>query len=118
AMTDVLAEMGFDISPMGGSAWAVNAVPASVAGKNVDEALAAMADEITATGSVDPSTLRSSAALALARAAAMRGSHALSTDEMEALTADLLRLPSPTYTPDGLRVIATIDNNSIDALFQ
>ena len=118
AMTDVLAEMGFDISPMGGNAWAVNAVPASVAGKNVEEALAAMADEIATTGTLDPASLRSGAALALARAAAMRAGHALSDDEMEALAADLLRLPSPTYTPDGLRVIATIDNNSIDSLFQ
>lgn len=118
AMTDVLAEMGFDLSPMATGTWAVNAVPASIAGKNVGEALATMADEIASTGSVDPAALRSGAALALARAAAMRGGHPLSSDEMDALAADLLRLPSPTYTPDGLRVIATIDNNSIDSLFQ
>jgi len=36
---------------------------------------------------------------------------------MEALAADLMRLPAPTYTPDGLRTIVTIENPYIDQLF-
>ncbi len=65
----------------------------------------------------DTAALRSAAALALARASAIRAGRALSTDEMEALAADLMRLPAPTYTPDGLRTIVTIENPYIDQLF-
>ncbi|MDE6541273.1 MAG: DNA mismatch repair protein MutL, partial [Muribaculaceae bacterium] len=70
------------------------------------------------TGSCEPAALRSAAALALARAAAIRPGRVLSADEMETLVADLLRLPAPAYTPDGLRTIAVVDNDAIARLFQ
>lgn len=117
SMADVAADMGFDIAPLGSGAWAVNGVPAVIADANPAEVLSAMADDVATTGVHDTETLRSTAALALARASAIRAGRVLSTDEMEALAADLLRLPAPTYTPDGLRVIAIIDNDSIEQLF-
>ena len=117
SMADIAADMGFDIAHLGGGTWAVNGVPADIAATNPAELLAAMADDAAATGTHDTAALRSAAALALARASAIRAGRALSTDEMEALAADLMRLPAPTYTPDGLRTIATIENPYIDQLF-
>ena len=103
--------MGFDIAPLGDGTWAINGVPADIDGISPAELLAAMADDVAATGVHDPESVRTTAALALARASAIR-------DEMDALTADLMRLPAPAYTPDGLRVIAVVDNDAIDRLFQ
>lgn len=116
--TDVAADMGFDIVRREGNVWAVNGVPADIHNCPPAELLTAMADEL-AFGSArpDPSGLRSAAALALARSAAIRAGQILGTDEMETLTANLMRLPAPAYTPDGLRVIAVIDNTAIDNLF-
>ena len=117
-MTDVAADMGFDISPLGDCTWAVNGVPADLAGTSPAELITAMADDVAATGAHDADGLRSAAALGLAKAAAIRAGRILSADEMEALAADLMRLHTPAYTPDGLRVIAVIDNDAIDRLFQ
>lgn len=115
---DVAADMGFDIARMEGTTWAVNGVPADLDKCAPVELLAAMADEVASTGTNDSAGLRSSAALALARSAAIRAGRILGTDEMESLTADLMRLPAPAHTPDGLRVMAVIDNDTIDSLFQ
>lgn len=118
AAADVAADMGFDISRGEGTTWAVNGVPADL-GKNAPaELLVAMAEELASTGESDGPGLRSAAALALARSAAIRAGRILSDDEMETLTADLMRLPAPAYTPDGLRVMAVIDNDTVDNLFQ
>ena len=103
SMADVAADMGFDIAPLGDGTWAINGVPADIDGISPAELLAAMADDVAATGVHDPESVRTTAALALA---------------MDALTADLMRLPAPAYTPDGLRVIAVVDNDAIDRLFQ
>jgi len=118
AAADVAADMGFDISRGEGTTWAVNGVPADL-GKNAPaELLVAMAEELASTGESDGPGLRSAAALALARSAAIRTGRILTDDEMETLTADLMRLPAPAYTPDGLRVMAVIDNDTVDNLFQ
>ncbi len=118
SMADVAADMGFDISPLGGCVWSISGMPASIGAANPAEVLTALADEMSATGSCEPAALRSAAALALARAAAIRPGRVLSADEMETLVADLLRLPAPAYTPDGLRTIAVVDNDAIARLFQ
>ena len=110
--------MGFDIAPLGDGTWAINGVPADIDGISPAELLAAMADDVAATGVHDPESVRTTAALALARASAIRAGRVLGADEMDALTADLMRLPAPAYTPDGLRVIAVVDNDAIDRLFQ
>jgi len=116
-MADVAADMGFDISPLGDCTWSVNGIPADIANADPAEILTAMADDIASTGVHDPENLRAAAALALAKASAIRAGRILSTDEMETLAADLLRLPAPAYTPDGLRVIAIVDNDAIERLF-
>lgn len=118
SMADVAADMGFDIAPLGDGTWAINGVPADIDGISPAELLAAMADDVAATGAHDPESVRTTAALALARASAIRAGRVLGADEMDALTADLMRLPAPAYTPDGLRVIAVVDNDAIDRLFQ
>ena len=117
-MADVAADMGFDIAPLGGGTWAINGVPADIAGVSPSELLAAMADDVAATGTHDSESVRTTAALALAKASAIRAGRVLTADEMDALTADLMRLPAPAYTPDGLRVIAVVDNDAIERLFQ
>ena len=117
SIADLAADMGFDITHLGGSTWAINGMPAAIATANPVEVLTALADDIAANGVLDPSALRSAAALALARAAAIRAGRVLSSDEMDALVADLLRLPSPSYTPDGLRAITVLDNDAIARMF-
>lgn len=117
SVADLTADMGFDISPLGDGSWAVNGMPAEIAAANPEDVLTALADDIAADSALDPAALRSATALSLARAAAIRAGRSLSTDEMEALVADLLRLPSPAYTPDGLRAIAVLDNESIARMF-
>lgn len=118
AATDIVSDLGFDISPMDGGAWAINGAPATIGSANPAEVVRALAEQVAATGTADPAMLRTSAALSMARAAAISAGRTLSTDEMEVLVADLLRLPSPAFTPDGLRVVATIDSDDITRLFQ
>lgn len=110
--------MGFDISSLGGNSWAINGQPAPLDKGNPVETLMTMLDDFTTTG-IDPSQdLHSRVAQAMARAAAIRPGQSLTTDEMERLLSDLLKLSTPNYTADGRTIIAIIPHSDISKLFE
>lgn len=110
--------MGFDISSLGGNSWAINGQPAPLDKVNPVETLMTMLDDFTTTG-IDPSQdLHSRVAQAMAGAAAIRPGQSLTTDEMERLLSDLLKLSTPNHTADGRTIIAIIPHSDISKLFE
>ncbi|MDE6310175.1 MAG: DNA mismatch repair endonuclease MutL, partial [Muribaculaceae bacterium] len=117
SILDQVSEMGFDLSPLGNNAWAINGQPAVLEG-NPKEALLSIVDDFSTTG-IDPSQdLYSRVAQSMARASAIRPGQALAQEEMERLLSDLLKLPTPNYTPDGRTVISIIPITEISRLFE
>ncbi|MDE6073597.1 MAG: hypothetical protein K2F80_03260, partial [Muribaculaceae bacterium] len=56
-------------------------------------------------------------ALAIAKASAVTSATDMTDIEVESLLSDLFRLPSPGYTPDGLKVVSTINIDDIARMF-
>ena len=56
-------------------------------------------------------------ALSMARSAAITAGRALSAEERNRLIGDLLQLPSPNFTPDGLPIIKMLSDEDLSRLF-
>lgn len=106
AIEPTLRSMGFDPTYLGGTSWSLNGVPAALPDGRAAETLRDILDDATSDTGIDGAeTLRRATALAIARSSAIAGGTRLTSAEMEQIMTDLLKLPEPDYTPDGLPVI-------------
>lgn len=109
AIEPTLRTMGFDPTYLGGTSWSLNGVPAALPdGRAADTLRKILDDAASDTGIDGAETLRRATALAIARSSAIVGGTRLTSAEMEQIMTDLLMLPEPDYTPDGLPVIAIL----------
>ncbi len=115
AVSDLLERLGYDVSFLGDSVWAVNAVP-SVRG-NAVEALTRMVAELAESGEAPDDLTVKPLAKAMARSQALLPGQEITPEEDEALIAALLSSPEAAYSPDGLRTYTIIDNPSLSKLF-
>lgn len=111
-----LEEMGFELTDTGQGNWQVNAVPAGVQLSDPAEFMTAMAHR-AATGGDIKQNFRSVIALGLAGASAIPCGRRLSSEEMSDLVERLLLVPTPNYTPDGLKVITVVRDDIIEKYF-
>lgn len=114
-MDEILGHLGYDVSFLGDSTWAVNAVPA-ISGNPV-ETLVSMAADLAESGELSADDLLRPAALALARSAAIKPGTELTSAETEVLVARLLASDNAAYTPDGRPTYSTVTTDFIAKLF-
>ncbi len=84
---------------------------------NPSEILMRIIDDASADISPDDGALIDRIALSMARSAAITAGRRLTQQEREQLLGELLRLPQPNYTPDGLPVIKIISEDELEKLF-
>lgn len=114
-----LKAMGFDFSPLGNRNWSITAMPDVVAEANPTEVVSRiLADSEAGVIKDTDESLRGTLALSMARSVAIKAGVKLSMKEMEHLISELLRLPTPNYTPDGLAVIRVLSDTEIDNFFK
>lgn len=110
-------ECGFELSFLGDNSWSIVAQPAMLSSVKPQEALLRIIDDSQeGTGDAADSWKRRMA-LSLARSAAIRGGKTLTASEREHLLGQLLKLPTPNYTPDGKIIIRVMSPDDIGALF-
>ncbi len=119
-----LATLGFDLSPLGGSTFAINGIPAGLEGLNplalLQQIIADVADHDAQSGTASQSlglSVTQSLHLSLARAAAIPYGQVLSNDEMDSLVNTLFTSSNVNYTPDGKPILVILPQSDIDALF-
>ena len=118
SLSDDLAAVGFDLSPLGGGSYAINGIPSGIEGLNPVELVRNMVHTAMEKGSDVKEEVRTILALTLARAAAIVYGQVLSNDEMSNLVDSLFACSTPSYTPDGRTVLSTIREEDIEKLFQ
>ncbi len=111
-MTDFEA-LGFDITDMGGGAYAVNAIPAGIEGVDIATLVDRMLDTATHTGGDVSNDIHEAISLALAESAAIPYGQFLSVMEMERLLSDLFMLTMPNYTPDGKTIVSIFTEDEL-----
>lgn len=114
-----LRGMGFDFAPMGKRRRVITAMPQIIAHANPIEVVSGIISD-TAAGTLKRTDdgMRAEIALSMARRVAIKSGVKLTQQEIEHLISELLRLPSPNYTPDGRRVIRVLTDNEIDNFFK
>lgn len=117
SMLDDFLHLGFDISNMGGGAFAIQGVPESIAGLNPTELVADMLDGAMEKGGMTKDNIHRNMALTMARSSALVVGEVLSLVEMNALVDDLFATEMPNYTPDGKKIFVTFDDQMINDMF-
>lgn len=116
-LKDEMEKMGFVLSPMGGTDWTVNAVPAGLDGVDTVAMVNQIIDSVENGGKPVKRRVLEHLAMSVARSAAIPVGRQLMQEEMDHLVADLLRLPEPNYTPDGKTIITVIPIEQINKMF-
>ena len=112
-----LAGLGFDMAYLGDNTWNITAVPSLSSSVPASELLQQLVEELDTSGEARESLIKP-VAISMARAAAVKSDTVWSNGETESLLYELLALPSPDYTPDGLAIIRTVSHQQLDAMFE
>lgn len=119
-LKDDMTLMGFELTALGGTTWAVNAIPEGFDG--ID--MAALIHDILAEAMETPdgavakslSKIHDRMALSLARAAAIPYGQVLGNTEMENIINSLFQCSNVNYTPDGQAVLCILKQADIEAM--
>ncbi len=110
------ANAGFELTALGATSYAINAVPAGLDGLNYVNLVQDLVSSAREKSASAIDEINRSMALTLARSAAVDYGQVLSNDEMESITNDLFACSNANYTPDGCKILAILKQTEIDHL--
>ena len=115
---DVFRSMGYEIEPLGGSTYAIRAVPMELYGNDATELLRDTLEEMVEekmTGT--PQAILSKVA-SMSCKAAVKGNSILSFKEAEVLIEELLKLDNPYHCPHGRPTMIVFSQEDMDKKFK
>ena len=115
---EVFKAMGYEIEPLGGSTYAIRAVPMELYGNDATELLRETLEEMVEekmTGT--PKAILAKIA-SMSCKAAVKGSSLLSVKEAEALIDELLGLDNPYHCPHGRPTMIVFTQSDMDKKFK
>jgi DNA mismatch repair protein MutL len=116
-MSETLSKLGFDLSFLGDTTWAINGLPSVLTAGNPLEIINTIIEEASESGEASGDSVYNKIALAMAKSEAIKSGKQLTSPEMESLIADLFHSVTPNFTPDGLTVLSVIPFDDITRLF-
>lgn len=116
-LKDEMERMGFELSFLGDSSWAVNSVPASIKGIDIKDMILDVVDSVLTGGSNISQKVAEHIALSSARTAAIQYGQKLTQNDMDSLVSSLFRTNEPKYTPDGKKILCTLTFDDISKMF-
>ncbi len=116
--SEILEEMGFEISHFGGATYNVRALPALGHKIESPEAIHDILRDLFALGKVSPdSVIKDDVLKLLACRGSIKSGHKMSMPEMKALVKELYSCQNPNTCPHGRPVSALIDMAKLDKIF-
>ena len=115
---DVFRSMGYEIEPLGGSSYAIRAVPMELYGNDPTELLRETLEEMVEekmTGT--PQAILSKVA-SMSCKAAVKGNTILSVKEAEVLIEELMRLDNPYHCPHGRPTMIVFSKEDMEKKFK
>ena len=116
-MLESIEQLGFNLSPLGNNTYSVLAVPSNTEGLNALDLLHEIIDNAMQHTIDAREEWLKSAALSIARRAAIPVGQYLTNDEMADIVKRLIKTSTPNFTPDGKRIIIVITNDTITSQF-
>lgn len=114
SIQEELEALGFEISDLGGNSFAIQGVPSEIDNSNPAELIRSMITNSIETGSDIKSEIQESIALSLAKLTAIPYGRTLTAEEMLLIVSELFASPSPSYTPDGQKVVSLLSDSEIE----
>ena len=111
-----LTALGFELTHMGGDAYAINAMPSGLNGLKADTLLHDMIASTEECTSSVIDDINSSLALSLAQHAAMPYGNVLDNNEMDLLVNQLFACTNFNYTPNGKSIMTILKQTEIEHL--
>lgn len=115
---DVFEMLGFEIEEFGGGAFNVRSVPADLYGCDEKELLLTVLDELSENPMKGTSDVILQKLASMACKAAVKGNHAMSVAEMEALIDELISLENPYHCPHGRPTMFSMTQYEIEKKFK
>ena len=115
---EVFRSMGYEIEPLGGSTYAIRAIPMELYGNDAAELLRETLEEMIEekmTGT--PKAILAKIA-SMSCKAAVKGNSLLSEREAQALIDELLRLDNPYHCPHGRPTMIVFSQADMDRMFK
>ena len=115
--SEVFASMGYEIEPLGGSSYAIRAVPMELYGNDASELLReTLEDMIEEKMTGTPRAVIAKIA-SMSCKAAVKGNSIMSKEEAEALIEELLRLDNPYHCPHGRPTMIVFSKEDLEKKF-
>lgn len=111
-----MAEIGFELTDLGGGSYAINAVPSSLDDVNAVTLVRDIVTSAMEKGSDAMDEINQSMALSMARNAAIPQGQVLGNDEMENIVNGLFACSNVNYTPDGKIILYILKQQEIEHL--
>lgn len=110
-------KIGFEIEHFGGNEYAVRGIPSDLFGRNAKELFEEILDELC-EGALrgEPEVIAQKLA-SMSCKAAVKGNHAMSFSEAQALIDELLALENPYHCPHGRPTIITMSKYELEKKF-
>ena len=110
-----LTSVGFELTPLGPTSYAVNGVPAGIDGLDPIRLLQSILSA-SAPVSHETKSLNEEVALGLARHAAIPYGQQLTNEEMDIVVNSLFACENVNYTPDGQPILCILPQQDIEQL--
>ena len=114
-MLPALSAVGFELTPLGPTSYAVNGVPAGIEGLSASKLLQDILDASIPVNH-DSLAINHHVALGLARHAAIPYGQQLSNEEMDMVVNNLFSCDDVNHTPDGKAVLCILPQADIEHL--
>ena len=115
---DVFRSMGYEIEPLGGSTYAIRAVPMELYGNDATELLRDTLEEMVEEKMTGTPKAILSRIASMSCKAAVKGNTLLSEKEAQALIDELLRLDNPYHCPHGRPTMIVFSQADMDRKFK
>ena len=115
AILDDVRALGFDITPLGGSAFSIVGTPSGQV--NPVAVVQQMVESVKMQDGVHADALHHRLALVLARNNAIEVGEVLTPVQMETLIGDLFQCENPNLSPNGKTILTILQQEAIDKLF-
>jgi DNA mismatch repair protein MutL len=115
-VADDLGTMGFELTPLGGGTYALNAIPEGLEGVDTQALIHDMLASAHDKGTSALQEMNEALALSMARATAIPYGQVLGNEEMENVVNRLFQCSNVNYTPSGKKTLYILPQHDIDQL--
>ena len=114
SIMDDIEALGFELNNLGNNCYAIHGVPSEIDNSNPTELIHSIIEKSIETGSDVKSEIQESIALSLAFSTAIPYGRTLTAEEMLIIVSQLFATSTPSFTPEGQKIISLFGDHEIE----